>query len=208
MPPTVTIGIPCFNAARWIAASVQSALAQTWPDKEIIVADDGSTDNSVEILQGFGSAIRIVQPGHGGANHARNILLRAATGQWIQYLDADDYLRPEKISRQFAEAGPLENADILYSPVLLENWKDGHPLPPEPEPLDASADIYSQLLHWQLPQTSGAIWRRDILESIGGWDENPTQLCDEHHCYFRALKAGKRFVFTPTPNAVYRIWSE
>ncbi len=97
---------------------------------------------------------------------------------------------------------------MIYSPVLLERWEAGHPLPLEPAALDAGADIYTQLLRWQLPQTSGALWRKAALEGIGGWDENPTQLCDEHDCYFRALKAGCRFVFAPTANAVYRIWSE
>ncbi|MGA3172454.1 MAG: glycosyltransferase [Chthoniobacteraceae bacterium] len=206
MPPLVSILIPCYNASQWIAASVQSALDQTWPEKEIIVVDDGSTDGSVGILRKFGGAIRVEQADHGGANHARNLLLKAARGDWIQYLDADDYLRDEKIARQFSEAGM--DADIIYSPVLFEHWKDNQPLPLEPAPLDATADIYIQLLRWQLPQTSGALWRKKTLEEIGAWDEDPAQLCDEHDCYFRALKAGKPFAFAPTPNAVYRIWSQ
>jgi glycosyltransferase involved in cell wall biosynthesis len=208
MPPLVTIGIPCYNAAQWIAASVQSALDQTCPDCEVIAVDDGSTDGTVDVLRKFGDAIRIEQAAHGGANRARNLILEAARGEWIQYLDADDYLRVDKITRQFTESAPPAQADIIYSPVLLERWEAGHPLPLEPAALDAGADIYTQLLRWQLPQTSGALWRKTALEGIGGWDENPTQLCDEHDCYFRALKAGCRFVFAPTPNAVYRIWSE
>ena len=87
----------------------------------------------------------------------------------------------------------------------MEGWS---PLPPTPEPIDFGTDIYMQLLRWQLPQTGGALWRKSVFEAIGGWDENPTQLCDEHDCYFRALKAGCQFRFAPTANAVYRIWSE
>jgi len=208
MPSLVSIGIPCYNAARWIEAAVQSALDQSWPNKEIIVVDDDSTDNTVQILGKFGDAIQVQQAAHGGANHARNLLLKAARGEWIQYLDADDYLRPEKIERQFIEAKTPAEADIIYSPVLVENWKASLPLPLEVEPIDSDADIYTQLLRWQLPQTSGALWRKSALESIGAWDENPTQLCDEHDCYFRALKADCRFLFAPTANAVYRIWSE
>ncbi|HEX4085526.1 MAG TPA: glycosyltransferase family A protein [Chthoniobacteraceae bacterium] len=207
MPALVSIGIPCYNAERWIAGAVRSALDQTWPEKEVIVADDGSTDGTLGVLEQFGGSVRIERASHGGANRARNLLLRAARGEWIQYVDADDYLRPEKIERQFAEAAPAERADIIYSPVLREQWKDGQPLTPEPEPLDSTTDIYTQLLRWQLPQTSGALWRKRALEQAGGWDEDPSQLCDEHDCYYRALKAGCRFVFAPTPNAVYRIWS-
>jgi glycosyltransferase involved in cell wall biosynthesis len=208
MPPLVSIGIPCYNAARWIAGSVQSALDQTWPSREVIVADDGSTDATLDILGEFGDRIRVERAAHGGANRARNLLLKAARGEWLQYLDADDYLRPEKIARQFAETPSPDAADIIYSPILIENWKDEKPLPPEIEPIDSKADIYTQYLRWQLPQTSGALWRKSVLEAIGGWDEDPTQLCDEHDCYLRALKAGWRFHFAPTSNAVYRIWSE
>jgi len=208
MPPLVSIGIPCYNAQQWIAASVQSALEQSWPDKEVIVVDDGSTDGTPGELRKFGDAIRVEQAAHGGANRARNLLLRAARGEWIQYLDADDYLRTDKVERQFAEAGGGQEADVIYSPILIENWEDGHPLPLEVESIDTGTDIYTQLLRWQLPQTSGALWRKEALEAAGGWDENPAQLCDEHDCYFRALKAGRRFVFAPTANAVYRIWSE
>jgi glycosyltransferase involved in cell wall biosynthesis len=209
MPPLVTIGIPCYNASQWIAAAVQSALDQTWSEADVIVVDDGSTDGSVETLRKFGGAIRLEQAAHGGANRARNRILEAARGEWVQYLDADDYLRIDKIVRQFEEAGgPEGGADIIYSPVLLERWVEGHPLAPEPQAMDRDADIYTQLLRWQLPQTGGALWRKAALEAIGGWSEDPAQLCDEHDCYFRALKAGRRFVFAPTPNAVYRIWSE
>ena len=208
MPSLVTIGIPCYNAAQWIAASVQSALDQTWPDTEVIVVDDGSTDGSVDVLQKFGSSIRVIQASHGGANRARNTVLKVASGEWIQYLDADDYLLPGKIERQFAEAGSPEEADVIYSPILLEEWKDGRALPLKDEPIDSTTDVYSQLLRWQLPQTGGGLWRKAVFEAIGGWDEDPAILCDEHDCYLRALQAGKRFVFAPTPGAVYRIWSE
>jgi glycosyltransferase involved in cell wall biosynthesis len=207
MPPLVSIGIPCYNAERWIAGAAQSALDQSWPEKEVIVVDDGSTDGTLRELEKFGNAIRVERAGHAGANHARNRILAAARGEWLQYLDADDYLRPGKIERQFAEAGAPDAADIIYSPVLLEIWRDGKPLPPEPEELDAQTDVCTQFLTWQLPQTSGALWRTEVLRGIGGWDEDPVQLCDEHDCYFRALKAERRFVFAPTPNAVYRIWS-
>ena len=208
MPPLVSIGIPCYNAAQWIAASVQSAIDQSWPAREIIVVDDGSTDGTIEILRKFGDAIRVIQAPHGGANRARNRILKEARGEWIQYLDADDYLRQEKIERQLAEAGSADTAGIIYSPILLEQWEDNHPLPLVQEPLDTTVDIHTQLLRWELPQTGGALWRKSLLEQIRGWDEDPSQLCDEHDCYFRAIKAGARFAFAPTANAVYRIWSE
>jgi len=199
----VTIGIPCFNSAQWIKAAVASALAQDWPEKDIIVVDDGSTDGSREILQSFGDAIRVVFAEHKGSNPARNEILRRAQGEWIQYLDADDYLLPEKISHQFAETED-ENCDAIYSPVWIENATTGTR---EMHRINPQYDIYMQWLSWQMPQTGGCLWRKAVLSRLNGWNES-MPCCQEHELYLRALKEGARFAFAPTPNAVYRIWSE
>jgi glycosyltransferase involved in cell wall biosynthesis len=92
--PLVSILIPCHNAENWIAEAIESGIAQTWPAKEIIVLDDGSTDRSLDIIRGFGERIRSEAAKHRGGNATRNRLLELARGDWIQYLDADDYLRP------------------------------------------------------------------------------------------------------------------
>src|SRR5436190_9298086 len=72
MPALVTIGIPCFNADRWLRTAIESALAQTWPSIEVIVVDDGSTDGSVAVAQSFGDRVRVLSLEHHGGNHARN----------------------------------------------------------------------------------------------------------------------------------------
>jgi hypothetical protein len=202
MTPLVTIAIPCFNAGRWIGAAVQSALDQSWPAKEVIVVDDGSTDNSLEVLEKFAPAIRLVRGAHRGGNAARNRALAEAHGEWVQFLDADDYLEPEKIAQQFSETKGGAQADVIYSPVWIEESDTR-----TASPLDAERDIFSQWLAWEIPQTGGALWRRSALESIGGWKEGQP-CCQEHELYLRALQADQRFVFTPTPHAVYRIWSD
>jgi len=202
MTPVVTIAIPCFNAGRWIGAAVQSALDQTWPEKEVVVVDDGSTDNSLAVLEGFGASIRLVRGEHRGGNAARNQALAEGRGEWVQFLDADDYLEPEKIARQFAETAGGAQADILYSPVWIEEAGRR-----TPQPIHSERDIYAQWLAWEIPQTGGALWRRSALEAIGGWKIGQP-CCQEHELYLRALQAGQRFVFAPTPHAVYRIWSD
>jgi GT2 family glycosyltransferase len=200
----VTIGIPCFNAERWIGASVESALAQTWPDKEVIVVDDGSRDGSLAILEKFGTAIRLIRSDHRGGNHARNEALRHATGDWLQFLDADDYLEPEKLAQQFAETDGGAAADVIYSPTWIEDVRTGHR---EPSAIDTTRDLYVQWITWQLPQTGGCLWRKSALDALGGWKEDQP-CCQEHELYLRALQAGQRFVFAATPHAVYRLWSE
>ena len=204
MSATVTIGIPCWNSARWLGAAIESALAQTWPHKEVVVVDDGSTDESRAVAQRFGDRIRLVESDNRGGNHARNLVVSHSTGDWLQFLDADDYLEPEKIERQFAEV-EVAAADVIYSPVVEENGV-GTETRREPSLIDTSVDLYAQWLAWEIPQTGGALWRRTALAAIGGWKKGQP-CCQEHELYLRALQAGHRFVFAPSALAIYRIWS-
>src|SRR5260221_12220127 len=96
----VSILIPCYNAERWIAQAIQSALDQTYANCEVIVADDGSFDRSLKIIRSFGERICCESGPNRGGNPTRNRLLELAHGDWVQYLDADDYLLPDKVARQ------------------------------------------------------------------------------------------------------------
>jgi glycosyltransferase involved in cell wall biosynthesis len=108
MKPLVSILIPAHNAAPWVAATLESALAQTWEDKEIIVVDDGSTDRTLEIAKSFvPRGVRVLAQSNRGASAARNLAWANSTGDWLQFLDADDLLDPHKISAQMALAGKL-----------------------------------------------------------------------------------------------------
>jgi hypothetical protein len=204
MTALVSICIPCFNSSRWLGQAIESALGQTWPSKEVIVVDDGSTDDSADVAGGFGDRIKLIATENHGGNHARNVALRAAQGEWIQYLDADDYLEPEKLSQQFAEANGGTDADVIYSPTRVDDPGRGTVTVAA---IDPHHDLYAQWLSWQLPQTGGALWRKTALDSLGGWKEGQP-CCQEHELYLRALQAGLRFRLAPTPHAVYRIWSE
>src|SRR5215210_56605 len=143
MAPLITIGIPCYNAEAWLQAAIESALAQSWPEKEVIVIDDGSTDQSVAIAQKFGDAIRLHRTANHGVNRARNEIIRLARGEWIQYLDADDYLLPEKVATQLKEAAPVDHAGIIYSPVYLEDWTQGSPRARTIEAIDVTQDLHA-----------------------------------------------------------------
>lgn len=204
MSALITIAIPCFNSGRWLRQAIASALAQTWPATEVIVADDGSTDDSVEVARSFGGRVQVLASAHRGGNHARNRALQAARGAWVQFLDADDYLEPEKLAQQLAETEGGKDADIIYSPTWMEDARTARR---EPSEIDPRLDVCAQWLAWQLPQTGGGLWRKSALEALGGWKEDQP-CCQEHELYLRALQAGQRFVFAPTPHAVYRLWSE
>ncbi|VVM07000.1 UDP-Glc:alpha-D-GlcNAc-diphosphoundecaprenol beta-1,3-glucosyltransferase WfgD [Methylacidimicrobium cyclopophantes] len=198
--PLVSIGIPTHNGADTVAAAVESALAQSWPRIEVLVLDDGSADGTRERLQAFLPHIRLLtQPNQGRAS-ARNALLAAASGRWIQWLDQDDLLLPRKIETQLEEAHWGEDADLIYSPCLLDEGSGSlRPQPPCPE-----ERLLSGWFSGELPQTGGYLWRSEAVKRLGGWS-NRAPLFDDYELVGRAIRQGLRFRLSPTPGAVWRI---
>jgi len=98
--PRVSVIIPSFNRAHCIAGSVESVLAQSFQDLEVIVVDDGSTDDTQEILARFGDRIRVIRQDNAGVSAARNAGIRAARANWIAFQDSDDTWRPDKLQTQ------------------------------------------------------------------------------------------------------------
>jgi glycosyltransferase involved in cell wall biosynthesis len=103
--PLVSILIPAYNAAEWLDECIESALAQTWDRKEIIVVDDGSTDRTLAIANRYVSkGVQVISQANQGAAGARNTALSVYQGDYIQWLDADDLLAPDKIEKQLRRA--------------------------------------------------------------------------------------------------------
>ena len=202
----ISILIPCFNAERWIGEAIESALTQSWSDVEVIVIDDGSTDGSLAVIKGFGNRVRWETGVNQGGNVARNRLLALARSEWVQYLDADDYLLPDKIQNQWRwTERQAPEADVIFSPVILEHG-GGTTARREPLPIPEPHDLWILLARWYLPQTGGPLWRKQAILDVGGW--KPDQPCSqEHELYLRLLMAQKRFVYCPHSGAIYRQWS-
>ena len=123
MNELVSVIIPNYNYAHYVCDAVDSVLRQDYNQIEIIVVDDGSTDNSVEILKKYGSQIKLIQCRNSGAPTARNVGLAHSIGSYIAYLDADDYWHPSKISKQIAI---MESStySLVYCQMKILNTKD------------------------------------------------------------------------------------
>ncbi len=106
MDQSVSVVIPCYNAARFLRETLDSVLNQTHAPLEVLVIDDGSTDESAAIAQSYGPPIRVICQPNQGESVARNRGIEEARGEWIAYLDADDLWLPEKLERQLAAAQP------------------------------------------------------------------------------------------------------
>jgi len=97
MNPRFSVIIPAFNAAATLARAIESVRAQSWPAHEIIVVDDGSTDATADVARQFGDAVRLIRQPNRGVSVARNAGAAAATGDWLAFLDADDWYAPDRI---------------------------------------------------------------------------------------------------------------
>src|SRR5688500_17742234 len=116
MKPLVSILIPAYNAEQWIASTIGSALAQTWERKEVIIVDDGSSDGTLAAARRFASgSVRVIAQDNQGASGARNTAFAACQGDYIQWLDADDLLHPEKVAVQMRRVEAGAGTRVLQS---------------------------------------------------------------------------------------------
>jgi len=197
--PLISILIPAFNAERWIAETIRSALAQTWERKEVIVVDDGSTDATAAVAERFAPArVTVVRKRNEGAAVTRNKAYSLSRGKYIQWLDADDLLAPDKIARQLYAVRPQDRRVLLssawgtlaYTPkrakvATTELWRDQSP----------SEWLIAKLAGNCYMQTAAWLTHRALADDAGSWDTR--LLGDDHGEYFcRVLLAseGVRFV--------------
>jgi len=205
--PLVSILIPCHNAACWLGAAIESALAQTHPDCEIIVVDDGSTDNSLEISRSYESrGVRTAAQTNLGASAARNHAFRLSRGTFIQYLDADDILDPGKIS---AQAALLVNSppDTLSSGLWVRfSGKPGsHPAESHLNQRDLSGVEFLQLFYEKANMMQPGAWLspRGLLEKAGPWDESLT-VNDDGEYFARVMLRSSGIRYCPGAVVYYR----
>lgn len=174
MNPTafVSVVIPSYNAARCIRRSVDSVLAQSWQAREIIVVDDGSTDETLAVLAGYGEHLRVVSQPNGGPSSARNHGLREARGQYVAFLDSDDYWLVEKLERQVALLDAQPDIGFCSTATSVVDMQ-GKPV--RDWPCRNSVETLLETLFMNSAaisgSTSGVLARRELLLAAGGFDE-------------------------------------
>jgi glycosyltransferase involved in cell wall biosynthesis len=208
MKPLVSILIPAYNAEKWIVDTLRSAVAQTWEPKEIIVVDDGSKDRTLEVARQFESAeVRVVTQANQGAAAARNTAFRLSRGDYIQWLDADDLLSPDKVAKQMAMMLQLGSKCTLIScgwSYFLYRY-DRAKFVPTPLWCDLSITEWlvrkmAQNLHMQ---TATWLVSRELTEAAGPWDTR--LLGDDDGEYFcRVLLKSDGVRFAPDARVYYR----
>ncbi len=204
MQKLVSVIIPCFNAERWIAETIDSCLKQTYPHIEIIVIDDCSTDNSLEIIKSYGDKItwERLRENKGGC-YARNRGFALSKGEYIQFLDADDFILPEKIERQinFLEA---TGADVVYGDWRFQGHQcNGVILLEQVKKSLKQADILQSLIENWWTAVASLFYRRTAVEKSGGWDENFSAAQDRDF-FISVVMAGAKVVYQSGCYSIYR----
>jgi glycosyltransferase involved in cell wall biosynthesis len=187
--PTVSTIIPAYNAAAYIRQAVTSVLNQRDVSVEVIVVDDGSTDETGQILQEFGSSVRTLYQANAGHVKARNRGARIARGTWLAFLDADDEWLPEKLTKQLALAD--EQTGLIYTERLnfgdcqrvAERQSKGQKL--------WEGDVFAQLLMGNFITVSSVIIRKEVFEELGGFEED-LLVCEDWDLWLRYAARGGR----------------
>ena len=209
MSELVSILIPAYNAEKWIKATIKSALNQTWPKKEIIIVDDGSIDNTFEIAKTFESnVVKVVAQENAGACAARNKGLSYAQGDYIQWMDADDLLHPDKISLQLSDNEKGSTSRIL----LTCSW--GKFFYRETQAKFKPNSLWQDLqpVEWIINKFEDSVWMnptvwlvsRRLTELAGTWDKR-TAPDDDGEYICRLVRISKKVKFVPYAKCYYRI---
>ena len=207
MEPVVSVCIPCHNAGRYLEAALESVYAQTWTRCEVILVDDGSTDDSLAIARRYEPrGLRVVTQPNRGQAAACNHALRLATGDYVKFFDADDLLSPDMIERQVLALRDKPGS-VAYS-----EWARFYSEPSEAEfiarpgwhdaaPADWLVEIWSDAL--PMMQCGQFLVPRDLLARTGGWNES-LSLTNDFEFFARVVTASAGIVFTPGARLYYR----
>lgn len=192
----VSVIIPCYNVEDYIDECLRSILDQDHADLEVICVDDGSKDSTVAHIQAMqqqprGACIRLIQQANSGATAARNRGLRESSGEYIQFMDADDLLMPRKIGHQARLAIKHEKPDLIVGSFWILNAK-GDLI--QERFYTRRGDLWIHLMRTDLGNTISNLWKRSVVEAVGGWDET-MRSSQEYDLMFRILRITENVLF-------------
>ena len=203
--PTVSVIMPAYNVASYIAAAMDSALGQTFDDLEVVVVNDGSTDDTPAIVSRYTARddrVRLLHQTNGGISVARNTALRVARGQYFALLDADDVWDPEYLAEQMAIFRARPDVSIVTgNAVNLGGLLTGQPARPWPDP--RPEPTLQTMLADEEAVFIMSIFSRRVYEQIGGFDET-IRSNEDYDYWLRASLAGFRFARNDKPLGEYR----
>jgi glycosyltransferase involved in cell wall biosynthesis len=200
---SISVVIPAYNRSRFIAETLESVLAQTLPPDEVLVVDDGSTDDTAAIAESYAPRVRVFRRSNQRAAAARNFGVQQATSEWIAFNDADDLWEPNKLERQMEELARHPETDICYTGHALLIQKGDTATIGRVTYAPPAADIRKSLFKSVTFLTGSVLIRRSTLLAANGFD--PTCYKNEdYELWLRLLHAGAKFAACREPLFQYR----
>jgi glycosyltransferase involved in cell wall biosynthesis len=199
----VSIIIPCYKQAHYLAQAIDSAIAQTYPHVEILVIDDGSPDHTRDVAQSY-SQVRYIRQENAGVAAARNTGISAARGEYLQFLDADDVLLPTKIAQCMTEFAAQPELNVVYTDYEVRDESLSTPLNVSWGHSQPESELHTYVLMHSSPiAISAAVFRREVLEHMGGFN---TQLhgTEDWLMWFTLVMNRAKFRFVNEKLAWYR----
>jgi glycosyltransferase involved in cell wall biosynthesis len=204
--PAVTVVMPAYDAAAFIGEAIESVLAQTFADWELVVVDDGSTDGTPEVVAGYDDPrVRLLTLEHSGLPAvARNHGLAASASRYVAFLDADDLWRPPKLARQLAVLDSRPEVGVVHTG--FEQLRDGALEPIIPLPgLTASGPQFERLAVGNYIANSSVLLRRELLARHGPFDEDPQLRGTEDFELWLRLSPHTELAYVHEPLLVHRL---
>jgi glycosyltransferase involved in cell wall biosynthesis len=191
---SISVVVPAYNEARWIAELLESVLGQTDPAEEIIVVDDGSTDETIAQVERFGDAVRLVRQTNAGCAAAFNRGFAEASGEFIALCPADDVWEPRKLEWQREVLAQNPDVDVVFGRAVYFGGSEANfPQPPAPGPQEPKTFWRVMFERNVIPDPS-ALVRRTLHEHLGGYRHI---VGEDYEFWLRALAAGARFYYDP-----------
>ena len=203
----VSIIIPTYNGRQWVAGAIDCALAQTYPHCEVTVVDDGSTDGTDDYLgREYDQRIRYIQQTNSGPASARNRGIAVSNGEFIQFLDSDDFLAPNKIERQMAVFTANPECHVVYCDFAF--MSDGTDVGIEESPAAykekcGTENVFEALLDGNFIVIHSPLTRSDVIRSCGAFDTTLSS-DEDYDLWLKIAAKGYRFCFIPEVLAFYR----
>jgi glycosyltransferase involved in cell wall biosynthesis len=200
--PTITAVVAAYNAEAWIAETLDAILGQTRPPDEVVVVDDGSTDATAEILEGYADRVRLVQRANGGCPAAFNTAFANATGDYVAMCGADDIWEPRKLEWQAQALAEHPELDVLFGGAEFFGLTDGsYASPPGVGVLDGGA-LRDALYRENVIAAPTIMIRRSLFERLGPFVEKFG--ADDLEYWMRCLRDGAVFYYDPRVVLRYR----
>lgn len=202
--PLVSVVIPSYNCARFVPAAIRSALAQTYRNIEIIVVDDGSTDDTRAAVEAFGKSVRYIHQANQGLPGARNTAIKVANGELLAFLDADDEWLPEKLQVQV----PLLSADprvaLVHSDLTFLDVETGKQYQQYQPRERFKGQCYGTLFFGNNVTPSTVVARAAAVKDVGLFDASLVTGCEDFDLWLR-LARHHSFAYCPQPLTIYRL---